>query len=616
MLDAIHEAYNKYEGIQFSDRLKYLKFYVLPLDKFGLTEELYIKMNARGLPLTPFENFKADIVDCYKPNQKSASDDQLAEWLDFATKFDTSWIDIFWDKESESDKEFNDKFFRFFYRYCAILCFTQLKKGTSADRFKEDADFLFFNELSEHQSEKGVRYAGFEKYKLLIDSGIDLKSHTSKILDFFRDHKDIVEDFSISPWGDKYYFFNDSISYTLKTAVVFATLTHFITTYDTISIENLKRWKRVVWNVVENTYLLDVPNVHDVAGELNTIRNLLNILEKDSSTGNIYETLRSSFLEKSLPVTIREEAKKAAFIASNPAFEQLFIDFERHEYFRGFIDVVLTEGVDYQSVARRVERISPLFNAEGVNHDALPDHIFYRAIFASIKNVESILRMHIKEWADEELHLKEILRREDVRGLIISVLDSENDVCTELQAAIENRHNSQLQHSELIDDETLKRGIDRLCTDLRLWEWIAQHSSADPVVCKIHDRVLKIRVPRSWYDKIYVTCDRQEYIPEIIDLGYNYEVPKQEETYNKYGYYYDVVVTLKKSIDGTTIKVDFDHTDRVTFTVTCKSPKQKASLCEKLQLSNDNPSNMGLVYSCNVAESVSMAANLADYIKD
>ena len=39
---------------------KKIKFYFLPIKNMGLTDELYIKMNSRGKPLTPFEHFKAE----------------------------------------------------------------------------------------------------------------------------------------------------------------------------------------------------------------------------------------------------------------------------------------------------------------------------------------------------------------------------------------------------------------------------------------------------------------------------------------------------------------------------------------------------------------------------
>lgn len=39
-----------------------IAFYHLPLENFGLSDDLYIKMNARGKQLTDFENLKADLI--------------------------------------------------------------------------------------------------------------------------------------------------------------------------------------------------------------------------------------------------------------------------------------------------------------------------------------------------------------------------------------------------------------------------------------------------------------------------------------------------------------------------------------------------------------------------
>lgn len=62
MLDAIHSKFS--ENIDFFDKLidnekPVITFRFLNLAEFKLTDDLYIKMNARGKPLTDFENFKA-----------------------------------------------------------------------------------------------------------------------------------------------------------------------------------------------------------------------------------------------------------------------------------------------------------------------------------------------------------------------------------------------------------------------------------------------------------------------------------------------------------------------------------------------------------------------------
>ena len=37
-------------------------FHLLPIDDMGSAEDLYIKMNSRGKPLTDFETFKAQLL--------------------------------------------------------------------------------------------------------------------------------------------------------------------------------------------------------------------------------------------------------------------------------------------------------------------------------------------------------------------------------------------------------------------------------------------------------------------------------------------------------------------------------------------------------------------------
>ena len=77
-----------------------IQFYSLSLDKFGLTDDLYIKMNSRGKKLTEFEIFKSDLektVNRISPNLK----DQLS------IKIDNSWMDILWSYAQINDGEFD-----------------------------------------------------------------------------------------------------------------------------------------------------------------------------------------------------------------------------------------------------------------------------------------------------------------------------------------------------------------------------------------------------------------------------------------------------------------------------------------------------------------------------
>lgn len=76
-----------------------------------LTEQLYIKMNSRGRPLTDFENFKAQFEEMLGKNPSIVA----GKIEEFSRKVDTDWADVFWSYRGENaliDEEFM-RYFRF-----------------------------------------------------------------------------------------------------------------------------------------------------------------------------------------------------------------------------------------------------------------------------------------------------------------------------------------------------------------------------------------------------------------------------------------------------------------------------------------------------------------------
>ena len=67
-----------------------IQFYALSLEKFGLSDDLYIKMNARGKKLTSFEIFKSDLEKAIKKISPELKDE-------LSKKIDNEWMDIVWD---------------------------------------------------------------------------------------------------------------------------------------------------------------------------------------------------------------------------------------------------------------------------------------------------------------------------------------------------------------------------------------------------------------------------------------------------------------------------------------------------------------------------------------
>lgn len=119
MIDTIHEFAKKYDlPINLFEILTTnapITFQFIDLDSFQLEDTLYIKMNARGKPLTPFENFKARFQQ-YLENVPNVDDKHILY------KTDTVWSDFFWRHQQE---RYDESFLQFFF----ALLYNQLARN-------------------------------------------------------------------------------------------------------------------------------------------------------------------------------------------------------------------------------------------------------------------------------------------------------------------------------------------------------------------------------------------------------------------------------------------------------------------------------------------------------
>lgn len=108
-LDAIAERFSDEDGQELWARLAddikpAIWFQLLPIDEMGAADDLYIKMNSRGKPLTEFEAFKAHLGQLV--SETGARDD-------FGHKIDGAWTDLFWPYRGDNDIV-DDEFMRYF----------------------------------------------------------------------------------------------------------------------------------------------------------------------------------------------------------------------------------------------------------------------------------------------------------------------------------------------------------------------------------------------------------------------------------------------------------------------------------------------------------------------
>ncbi len=119
MLEAIHERFAGTDYRAAWERLvdreqPAICFHVLPIEQLGPSgDDLFIKMNSRGKPLTPFEQFKARFEQLLSESCPSRVEE-------VARKVDGVWADILW-RYRGADDIVDDEFMRYFH-FATELC--------------------------------------------------------------------------------------------------------------------------------------------------------------------------------------------------------------------------------------------------------------------------------------------------------------------------------------------------------------------------------------------------------------------------------------------------------------------------------------------------------------
>lgn len=200
MLDEIHKKFRHTEMV-FNDLIdnqkKVIKFNYLPIDTFGRSDALYIKMNARGKVLTDFENFKAKFENFLRENNANKV---LLER--FIKSIDGAWCDLFWDyiKADNQKEEFRkydlvDKpMLNFIYFISEILYY----KYDSNDKelfnptfdtiktvYKSDKNIAFLLDSFDAFSLLGGKSEQKENINLFFDNNLSFKAQEDRKVNMF-----------------------------------------------------------------------------------------------------------------------------------------------------------------------------------------------------------------------------------------------------------------------------------------------------------------------------------------------------------------------------------------------------------------------------------------------
>lgn len=339
MLDSIDEKFADIDHIWESLENRAITFYFLPIKDMGLTDELYIKMNSRGKPLTTFENFKAELE-----NELRQNSNELAE--DIIGKIDRDWTDILWMYRGE-DNTTDDEFLRYFQFVCDIICY---KEG-GTPQGKENDIFSLLNRYFSYDNKKLTKHV-----KILrdyFDCWCDIKDYDSPY-DFFESFISYEHEQGKIRWDTRYNIDifeeclrsygeiggNGNRAFALgRVVLLYAVVTYLLHT-DTVSYSDFVRRIRIVNNLVQNSDYEISDSENRVGG--NRMPMILKQVDKIILQGRIDAKLERNFNV----IQLNEEMEKLKWTSENPEKDEILFALEDHSLLYGQIGVIGLENID------------------------------------------------------------------------------------------------------------------------------------------------------------------------------------------------------------------------------------------------------------------------------
>lgn len=157
MLNTLQLIDDSKKRIPYYPHLKNITFDFLNLKDKGIDEDVYVKMNGRGRPLSYFENLKSWMDEQVKVKSK-LDEDFSKEWQ---IKMDNEWTELFWENrntEQKHSEEIDDEQIRFFY---SMLLLYWKKKGkefltdlTNEEKNTKSQYISFLNEWEKDDNNK------------------------------------------------------------------------------------------------------------------------------------------------------------------------------------------------------------------------------------------------------------------------------------------------------------------------------------------------------------------------------------------------------------------------------------------------------------------------------
>ena len=348
-------------------------------EEFRLTDELYIKMNARGKPLTSFECYKADLTQAlrkldnlgkpwpYKKGQLSYADY-------FAFKVDNEWLDLFYHGKIDGLDERMYGFIQNIAKLCFFLTPENAEKNVNAFTYSDSVNVFLIPDNARRlisildlferiQAKQPLRafFATLTPSIRFLEEGEDPAP-----VDLFRESCDKKA--------------------SVKNLVLLLALSHYMEKYQLVeATEELQDYLRVLRNLLWGVRQLDKMR-YESNVRINSLLTYWSWIESLASRKQVLDAVKSSgevFLKKKKEKKEGKLHQRVDFILKYPELKPLIGELEDHPLLAGQLGIFdLNLALDVNEFKRQAEAFKQIFDpAFCAREDA--DQLIIRALVAS-----------------------------------------------------------------------------------------------------------------------------------------------------------------------------------------------------------------------------------------
>ena len=575
MLNAIHEYYTRQTRRDLHTCLDRLQFYVKSLGYYNLSEELYIKMNARGLQLSPFENFKADLTGFINssdypdfkelvPLYKEGADEKIPFSQNLSIKLDAKWVDLFWKAGSET---FDVSFMAFFSRFFSYQYILSSKDEVSIQAMRKDATIKAL--YSDPEDKLGSNeYYGFKPFLKVLSKKPGCIITLDKAFDVLYEYdrpglRDEIQKEMVPTWDRETaptdaFFYDTTVEMRQTKLIAMSAFFEFVDAYDSFDLNLFKQWMRVVWNIIENT---NIDSLTPTSSLIRILSGLIHHIAAASAQNPdlFYDGLASWVTDGRENRAVLEEVRKASRIKDDQAWLPLFTIAEKHDYFKGMVLFFYKDGMSIDDYRNAFVNISKVFDKNGITTEYRKDHLLIRAIVSLLFRWEDINQQYITEQAADK-YLKNLLAsNEAIRALFadIALLSDPGKVKDRLQSYINNASAPDVESLWLTatddDKSAFAMTIDRLRKDVRMYDWVFEQERTHRQSFRVYlfEGQFMFAVKSKQYAKIPLDSERAIIAEQLVsDFGLDYYDPNQKKMVMQYGHSFGNDLWLIKQLSN------------------------------------------------------------------